>query len=88
VSAKFDLAPEFELAQVLLGPLAECLGFLRCVDPNKSDSEEFVAGQECFHGIAIGYADNSSLAETIASWPRTVLAKNKATNVASAGPGA
>jgi hypothetical protein len=57
---EFDLTPEHELTQVLLGPLAECLGFFRRVNPTKPDSEEFVAGHERLYSVAVDYADDSS----------------------------
>jgi hypothetical protein len=60
VSVKFDLAPEYELAQMLFRSLAECLGFLRRVNPVQPYAEQLVASHERFYGVAVGYADDSS----------------------------
>ena len=58
VSVQLDLAPEHQIAQMLFGPLAECLRFFRRVNPAQTYPEELVAGHERLYGIAVGNADN------------------------------
>ena len=59
VSVKFDLAPEYEIAQMLFRSLAECLGFLRRVDPTESDLEEFITSHERLYSVANRNSDDS-----------------------------
>ena len=84
VSTQLSLPAEYEIAQMLLGSLAECLGFLRRIDPTQPYAEQLVAGRERLYAFTVSPSVMPTIrAETIASWPRAALASNKAINAAS-----
>ena len=56
-SVELDLAPEYQLAQVLFGTLAESLGFLRRINPAQAYAQQLVAWRQDFARIAIGDTD-------------------------------
>jgi hypothetical protein len=58
LGVQLDLATKYEIAQILLGSLTECLRFFRSVNVQKPYSEQLVISHEHFDRVAIGNADD------------------------------